>query len=639
MDKAPKPLQGQCELVVQADDARAVGSTRMPLAVRVVVTSAGGKHPDGSGRGVYADGRFFADGEFIVRVPAGRTSIAVRGGPNYVPLTIGLDAQANSRMHLRVYLYRWFAPEERGWYGGDSHVHTQHDPTAYIKTDDHYTALQGRAQGLSYISQATKRSRPVDPATLRTPTFLYRTAAEVGVGAFIGHLTTPGIRQPLGGGKFSQAFHQPLSVQKIVEAAHDLGGIVTYTHPMGPPHQLHWMGATEAYSDAVLGRCADAFDMESRRTEPLYFAMLNLGNKLAVSGYTDCALERKGTLSPGDRPVYSHASRFDFDEIIQAIAYGRTFATNGGPVFPFLTIDGHEPGDTLSAKQGLSRRARLEVHSLYPLKSAELHRRGARVVAFDVGGRHGEVVLTHAIAPEVDGGWWLARVEDDRGNWAITSPIYFRGEPAQPRSFSYALLLEIGNTAPMVELRRQFFAHVIATVSPTDPMKEVRLVKDGRSFKSSRVGAADHMPKGQVPVTGGAMEYEEGWQWFPAPTKGVHFQADWPVAESGWYSLEATTASGRTPRSDAVHFDAANPNSSEICVARLSGPDTRVDRAGYGEEMPLAEIKLPFEGDHWWYPEKTFWQLRGTFGQDTRELTEGDASNRARFRPQAAAGP
>ena len=316
----PINAKGRSEVSVQVDDARATGTSRMALPVRVVVTDSAGEHPDGSDRGVYSDGRFFADGEFTVRVPVGRTRIELRSGPNYVPLTVEINTKPDTRTLLRAHLHRWFAPEERGWYGGDSHVHTQHDRTAVIRTDDRSTVLQGRAQGLSYISQATKQSGATETEQLSTDTFLYRNAAEQGAGAFIGHLTTPGITRPLKGAAYSEAFRRPLSIQKIVEAAHELGGIVTYTHPMEPAHQLHWMGATEAYSDAVLGRCADAFDMESRRTEPLYFAILNLGNKLAVSGYTDSALERKNTLTPGDRRVYSHATRFDYAEIIKAIA-------------------------------------------------------------------------------------------------------------------------------------------------------------------------------------------------------------------------------------------------------------------------------------------------------------------------------
>ena len=117
-----------------------------------------------------------------------------------------------------------------------------------------------------------------------------------------------------------------------------------HTHPLTPPHQMHWMGAAEILSDAVLGRCADALDLDGQASELLWFAVLNLGNRVAASGYTDCALGRRSTPSPGDRRVYCKAEELTYPAIVEAIRRGRTFATNGGPFFPFVTIDGKGPG-------------------------------------------------------------------------------------------------------------------------------------------------------------------------------------------------------------------------------------------------------------------------------------------------------
>lgn len=615
------------EIVVEAADAM----TGRALPVRVVVTASDGTHPDGSGHGTYADGRFFADGAFTVLVPPGRTEIALRAGPNYVPLTITTEAAAARRLRLRATLYRWFSPEERGWYGGDSHVHTQHDRAGVVRTTPEYTALQGRAQGLSYISQASKGSADVDPEPLSTESFLFRNAAELGGGPFVGHLITPGIARQLPAAVTARAFHGPLPVQNLLDPVHALGGIVTYTHPLAPPHQLHWMGATEAYSDAVLGRCADAFDIDSRATEQLWFALLNLGNRVAASSYTDSALERKNTLSPGDRRVYGQAREFTFPAMVAALREGRTFATNGGPVFPFFTVGGRGPGEVVRTEAGRSFTARAEIHSLYPLRSVEIYRRGRRAHAFPVTGRKGGMVLTYPFS-ETAASWYLLRVEDERGNWAITSPVYFAPEAADTVPSGSAVLLEISNNTRMIELRRDFFAHLIVTVSREDRLAEVELLKDGKVVRQFTPGMGDSIT-GQTPVTGGKGEYSPGWLWHPAPARPAHFQADWSVKETGWYEVRATTAQGKTLRSDAIRFDAANPNSHELSVAHLSGPDFRLTRWGYGEEMPLEQIKIPFEGDHWWYPAKSFWRLTATFGQETRELGGGDAERgKASFR-------
>src|SRR6185312_11618171 len=79
--EAPVAASDRARIVVEVEDDQATPEKPMPLPVRVVVTASDGTHPDGSGRGVYSDGRFFADGGFSVELPPGRTAIALRSGP------------------------------------------------------------------------------------------------------------------------------------------------------------------------------------------------------------------------------------------------------------------------------------------------------------------------------------------------------------------------------------------------------------------------------------------------------------------------------------------------------------------------------------------------------------------------------
>ena len=72
-------------------------------------------------------------------------------------------------------------------------------------------------------------------------------------------------------------------------------------------------------------------------------------------------------------------------------------------------------------------------------------------------------------------------------------------------------------------------------------------------------------------------------------------------------------------------------------MARLEGPGTRWEHRGYGEEMPLEEVRVPFAGDHWWYPQRTYWRVRAEFGGERRELVGGeDRAAESRFRRRAA---
>ncbi|MFO0863501.1 MAG: hypothetical protein U0744_02370 [Gemmataceae bacterium] len=40
-------------------------------------------------------------------------------------------------------------------------------------------------------------------------------------------------------------------------------------------------------------------------------------------------------------------------------------------------------------------------------------------------------------------------------------------------------------------------------------------------------------------------------------------------------------------------------------MLKVVGSGGRWTQWGYGEEMPLADIRQPFKGDHWWYPQST----------------------------------
>lgn len=162
-----------------------------------------------------------------------------------------------------------------------------------MKTSLAYTALQARANGLNWLTEAGSAIRYDDKDRLDTPMFLFRHAQELRPGPFVGHLNTPGIQQPIPKERYEQLIKRPQPAPAVIEAVHELQGAVIHTHPLTPPHQLHWMGAAEFYSDAVLGRCADALDLDSRASEILWFTALNLGNQVACSSYTDCALGRR----------------------------------------------------------------------------------------------------------------------------------------------------------------------------------------------------------------------------------------------------------------------------------------------------------------------------------------------------------
>jgi hypothetical protein len=223
--------------------------TGMPLAARIIVKGADGKHVDGSGRGLYADGRFFVDGKARLRCVPGTTSIVVSSGPEYVTYDMSLDLSKDTLQVVKIQLKRWFSAAKRGWYCGDNHVHAQHDRKAAVKTDLAYTALQGRANGLDYVTEAGSHGDDDQLGEHSRKDFLFAQADEIRPGIFIGHLNTPGIREPLDPAWYAQVRKKPLPAQAIAAKVRELGGVTIHTHPLTPRHQLHWMGAGELWSD------------------------------------------------------------------------------------------------------------------------------------------------------------------------------------------------------------------------------------------------------------------------------------------------------------------------------------------------------------------------------------------------------
>lgn len=599
---------------------------KLYLPARVVVIASDGSKVDGSGRGLYEDGRFYTNGKFIVEIPPGDTDVLINCGPNFIPLQFNLKVKGGNKLLICALMKCWFSPQARGWFCGDNHLHTRHDPSGDIKVDEFYTALQARAEGLDYITEADGLWRFVDKLT--TSDFLFRAAQEIHTGVFTGHCNTPGIKEPIPWEEVGKIYKQVLPIPSLCEIVHQLGGIVIYTHT-SPLPRLHWMGATESLSDAVLGKCADAFDVSNRTEELVWFTILNLGNKVPVSGSTDAVLLRRYTVPPGAGRIYAKSEKLDYQDIVQAIRKGRTFATNGGPLFTLFSIEGKEPGDTIEINQSKSYSGTLEIHHLYPLKSVEIIRNGNAFSSWSDFPPEETASFINFEIKESDNAWYVARVEDTRGNWAITSPIYF-SQPRHKRPSATLIAMEIGNFTRMVELRRDFFIHIIVTTSQ-GKLRKISLFRDGAMIKEFLPKEGNYMPSGKIPVTEPDGEYSEGWIWYPEPDSAVHFQADYPIKKEGWYKVRVETEKVVVD-SEEIHYDASNINSHQLSFLLLESERINLRLRGYGEEMPLSDIKLPFEGDHWWYPQKVFWEIEAIYDGLKHSYCGGYEEAKAKFK-------
>lgn len=112
--------------------------------------------------------------------------------------------------------------------------------------------------------------------------------------------------------------------------------------------------------------------------------------------------------------MYTHAGpRLTYEGWMKALVAGRSFVTSG-PLLE-LTVDGHEPGDTiqlpLSGPASVTVRARVD--SIVPMSTLSIVRNGEIVASLDVtGAERGHAELTRTIeVPE--SGWVAVRVDGD----------------------------------------------------------------------------------------------------------------------------------------------------------------------------------------------------------------------------------
>ncbi len=97
-----------------------------PLAAKVHVLDAGGRpsYPAGAVRKVGPGlPGFYADGEFLVEVAGGLTTIEVERGTEYVPFRWVGQVPWGATTDLSMPLARWLELPRQGWYPGNTHIH------------------------------------------------------------------------------------------------------------------------------------------------------------------------------------------------------------------------------------------------------------------------------------------------------------------------------------------------------------------------------------------------------------------------------------------------------------------------------------------------------------------------------------
>ena len=424
-------------------------------------------------------GGFRCDGHFTKRLPVGRTSLRVSRGFEVRAVEQTIEIPADQSVQVTIPLERIVDLRQRGWYGGDSHVHMNHGEKT-IPTDFDYVALTARAEDLQYMSLAQSwtlenptperleaelgsRSRPECLLTwnLEAPKNYYRGDA----GRCLGHCWMLGVRGRTGEGvnvidALLRASAHDYESEKPSYAnfeshqlIHDQGGAVFYSHPArwwtgswggqsGYPRQERMRVsnmAVELPLDTLIGPTYDGLDLITGPAEfeanemsfKLWCLLLNHGYRLAGTGSSDACFDRVGGGIPGVVRTYTYVGKdFSLPKVTRATAQGATFVSSG-PLL-LVTEEGRPPGSVFRA-DGKSRRLRIEA---WP--SGTDSQGLTRVELL----RNGQPVLTNLFSPpvlsfktnlplaDVESAWYCVRAYgcDPQRQRAISGAFYFESK-------------------------------------------------------------------------------------------------------------------------------------------------------------------------------------------------------------------
>jgi hypothetical protein len=391
---------------------------------------------------------FITTGEFKIALPPRVYKLVVERGPEYRAATREIEIRSGEAREEKIELARWTNLNARGWYSGDLHNHRDVGEMAqHLLAEDLNLAptLSEWVWEDSHISRAPKVEpseaiRQVDATHVYSVvnTEIERLREGPGAVDLVG-LTAPvslgGYRLFPPSSVFAQAAHAQggwVDAEKITwrdgaalvalgEA--DFAGIV-HNH-----FNRHGVDVdTSAWGMIPKGKPEYESPLGMALwTMEVYYRFLNCGFKLPVSAGSASGVKP----SPlGFNRVYVHLKeKFGYRPWFRALKAGRSFATNGPMLF--LTVNGHEPGETLQIPAGAGKAARkltvhVEASSAGELDKLEILWKGLVVKSIAPPG----AASTLAADVEVDAnetGWVAARAFEKSSpsiRFAQTSPVY-----------------------------------------------------------------------------------------------------------------------------------------------------------------------------------------------------------------------
>ena len=410
------------------------------------------------------DKSFSCDGRFSMALPAGKATIHVEKGKEFLPVDVHVDVAAGQTFEQTIQIKRWINMPQQGWYSADLHVHFGHDDPRVLRqlalADDVHLIpaftywLRGRGESWNANWPGDDFTQPlvVDDRHIitRNNIEIERIDGKAGPGAEIGATFLFNLNQPVTAARYGEHFpsdaelcrvarmHSPKAVfdsDKPSWAESVIGVALGMLDTIQVCHNHYHRSKTLPGGWGMIGPLtvgesnAAAGDGLFHRTNSLYYRFLNCGFRLGVSGGSAIGVM---PLPTGYNRLYARIDgRLTSDKLWAAINDGRTFATSG-PMLT-LTVDDSSIGDTVAITSNQSEAITVQttVKASEQLESLEIIHDG-RVVAFQALTKVTpdplvDSELTWTVSPKRSG--WIAaralfRAPDGFLRQAHTSPIY-----------------------------------------------------------------------------------------------------------------------------------------------------------------------------------------------------------------------
>ncbi len=425
----------------------------LPVSGRCYLTDPAGQSwsPPGAINYVKPPERhFITSGEFQIALPPRKYTLAVERGPEYRPVSREIEVRSGEAREEKVELARWVNMNSRGWFSGDLHNHRDWNemPELLLAEDlnlaptltqwvweDH---LLSSAPPLGTGGGAVRR---VDATHVYSVEDTEIERLRDGTGA----VDLVGLSSPI---LFRGTLLSPPD-SVFAESAHRQGGYVD-------AEKITWRNAAALLALGDLdfaGLVYNHFNRHGVDTETdewgmvpkekaeyqtpagmplwamdLYYKFLNCGFKLPVSAGSASGV--KPSPLGYDRTYVHLAGEFGYREWFRSLKAGRSFATNGPMLF--LSVNGHQPGDTIVMQHGKALAApsgvkvRAEARSSGELDRLEIVWKGRVVKSVQPTGQAADLTAELDFDPG-ETGWIAARAFEkprEAAHFAHTSPVY-----------------------------------------------------------------------------------------------------------------------------------------------------------------------------------------------------------------------